>query len=98
MGETFLLTVALCIIGAFDFEKWKDSLKTDKLLIANFPNRFLAIVPDGRAKDIAKECQEAIGKAIDELLEKGWFISLVKTCGNTRALHKVVVYGMVRSP
>lgn len=57
-------------IGAFDFEKWKDSLKTDKLLIANFPNRFLAIVPDGRAKDIAKECQEAIGKAIDELLEK----------------------------
>lgn len=57
-------------IGAFDFEKWKDSLKTDKLLIANFPNRFLAIVPYGRAKDIAKECQEAIGKAIDELLEK----------------------------
>ncbi|MDM7266980.1 MAG: type III-B CRISPR-associated protein Cas10/Cmr2 [Aquificaceae bacterium] len=59
-------------IGDFDFEKrkHKDNLINDKLLIANFPNRFLAIVPDGRAKDIAKECQEAIGKAIDELLEK----------------------------
>ncbi len=57
-------------IGAFDFEKWKGDLKTDKLLIANFPNRFLAIVPYGRAKDIAKECQEAVRKAIDELLEK----------------------------
>ncbi|MEO0153037.1 MAG: type III-B CRISPR-associated protein Cas10/Cmr2 [candidate division WOR-3 bacterium] len=59
-------------IGDFDFEKrkHKDNLINDKLLIANFPNRFLAIVPYGRAKDIAKECQEAIGKAIDELLEK----------------------------
>lgn len=57
-------------IGAFDFEKWKGDLKTDKLLIANFPNRFLAILPYGRAKDIAQMCQKAIGKAIYELLEK----------------------------
>jgi len=54
-------------------EDWFSNFQTncqldEKLTIANFPNRFLAIVPYKEAKDIAKKCQEGIAKVIDNLL------------------------------
>ena len=60
------------------FEAWKDSFDSfcndnndelkEKLSIANFPNRFLAIVPYSRVKDIGKKCEEKIEETIKELL------------------------------
>lgn len=60
------------------FELWKNEwnkfIKGDneeiskKLSIANIPNRFLAIVPYGRAQKIAKDCEGKIKETIKELL------------------------------
>jgi len=53
------------------YEKLKKNLNSyEKLTIANFPNRFLAVVPYGKAKEIAVNCQKDIEKAIDNLLDK----------------------------
>ncbi|HPC39238.1 MAG TPA: type III-B CRISPR-associated protein Cas10/Cmr2, partial [Exilispira sp.] len=41
-----------------------------KLIIANIPNRFLAILPYGKAKDIAKECERSIQETIENLLNQ----------------------------
>jgi len=81
-----LLDVWLCenifkdiSIDAQVFKDWKDRIYSDgkfteeflkKLTIANIPNRFLAILPYNKAKDIAKECQETIEQTIDNLLSK----------------------------
>jgi CRISPR-associated protein Cmr2 len=56
-------------------EDWFSNFQTncqldEKLTIANFPNRFLAVVPYGKAKEIAVNCQKDIEKAIDNLLDK----------------------------
>jgi CRISPR-associated protein Cmr2 len=56
-------------------EDWFSNFQTncrldEKLTIANFPNRFLAIVPYKEAKDIAENCQKAVEKTISDLLEK----------------------------
>jgi len=55
--------------GLNDFEEF---LKVEKkeLTIANIPNAFLAIVPDGFVQDIAKEISQSIKDAWDELSEK----------------------------
>ncbi|NMC68415.1 MAG: type III-B CRISPR-associated protein Cas10/Cmr2 [Spirochaetales bacterium] len=42
----------------------------DKITIANFPNRFLAIVPYNESKGIAKECKNAIENTVNEFLNK----------------------------
>jgi len=57
----------------FEKENWYEVFREninsyEKLTVANFPNRFLAIVPYKEAKDIAKKCQEGIAKVIDDLL------------------------------
>jgi CRISPR-associated protein Cmr2 len=53
------------------YKRFKENSTSDeKLTIANFPNRFLAIVPYKEAKDIAENCQKAIEKTISNLLEK----------------------------
>ncbi len=64
------------------FSKWKDEwekqLSSDSkekpfdnsLTIANIPNRFLAIVPGSRAKDIAKKCKEKIKWKLNSLIDE----------------------------
>jgi len=61
------------------YKRFKEnSTSYEKLTIANFPNRFLAVVPYEKSKEIAENCQDsiavncqkAIEKAIDNLLDK----------------------------
>jgi len=53
------------------YKRFKEnSTSYEKLTIANFPNRFLAVVPYEKSKEIAVNCQKDIEKAIDNLLDK----------------------------
>jgi CRISPR-associated protein Cmr2 len=59
----------------FEKENWYKMFKNninsfEKLTVANFPNRFLAIVPYKEAKELAQKCQESIEKVIEEFLNK----------------------------
>lgn len=52
------------------FEKWKDKNQDleEKLTIANFPNRFLAIIP--YENTLAQECEKAFKSKLKDLAEK----------------------------
>ena len=58
------------------FIKWKerfdkgDEELIDKLVIANFPNRFLAIVPYRMARELGQKCKESIKGALLELVDE----------------------------
>ncbi|MCM8767147.1 MAG: type III-B CRISPR-associated protein Cas10/Cmr2, partial [Candidatus Omnitrophica bacterium] len=63
------------IIKKFENEKWLNEFKNnahseEHLTIANFPNRFLAIVPFNKAKDIAEKCKNKIEEEFDNWIEK----------------------------
>jgi len=56
-------------------EKWEKQTKNDSkekpfddiLTIANIPNRFLAIVPESKAKELGKMCKNKVFKVLEEL-------------------------------
>ncbi|MFN4220145.1 MAG: type III-B CRISPR-associated protein Cas10/Cmr2 [bacterium] len=52
------------------FKNFIDNTRSDETLtIANFPNRFLAIVPFDKAKEIAEECKNKILKEFNNWVE-----------------------------
>ncbi|MFN4226530.1 MAG: type III-B CRISPR-associated protein Cas10/Cmr2 [Candidatus Ratteibacteria bacterium] len=53
------------------FKKFVDNARLDEYLtIANFPNRFFAIVPFEKAKDIAQGCKDRIIRELDKWVDK----------------------------
>ncbi len=60
------------------FEKWRNFNRyKDELTIANFPNRFLAILPYGKAKEVADKCKERIINEFEEWANK--VVEILKT-------------------
>lgn len=68
-------------LDKYVFTKWKeewDKLSSQdgndfiaqKLSIANFPNRFLAIIPYSKAKEIAQKCKDNLKNIIEELISE----------------------------